>query len=164
MFPVSRCQEKPSLYQFREAGAPSGYEPGYMTDHGIIAVPDNQLCGPWLRLEQGGRMYASCPVSQGGKKIQREGSCLKEKEDEEGAAMINSNPQICSSVIGPYLVCCLYQTLVSNEIFFTNYAFIVVTTILPLLYPSYASLYHIPTRVKSLIPYFKIILNNFMLL
>ena len=108
MFPVSRCQEKPSLYQFREAGAPSGYEPGYMTDHGIIAVPDNQLCGPWLRLEQGGRMDASCPVSQGGKKIQREGSCLKEKEDEEGAAMINSNPQICSSVIGPYLVCVLY--------------------------------------------------------
>ena len=50
-------------------------------------------------------MDAPCPVPQGGMEIQREGFHLKEEKEEEGAALIYSNPQICSSVIGPYLVC-----------------------------------------------------------
>ena len=74
-------------------------------------------------------MDTPCPVSQGGKEIQREVFHLKEEEEEEGAALIYSNPQICSSVIGPYLVCCLCHILVSIEIYITNHAFIVVTSI-----------------------------------
>ena len=69
-------------------------------------------------------MDAPFQVSQGGNKIQRQGFHLKEEKEEEGAVLIHSNPQICSSVIGPYLVCFLCHSLVSIEIHITYNAFL----------------------------------------
>ena len=43
--------------------------------------------------------------------------------------LYDSNPQIGSSVIGSYLFCCLSNCLVSIDIYITNHAFIVVTSI-----------------------------------
>ena len=65
LFPILGCSQYPDIKETTDPFAPYGHKPGYMTDHGIIAIPDNLVVHGYVwNKEVGWILHAQSPQAQ----------------------------------------------------------------------------------------------------